>query len=138
MTVQILSRRSTLLYDRPFPARLGVGELTLNANASDPGVYFADSTQTSLIKIGPTFVGSTAPNLSPTGYTSLSKGESWLDTASTQIFKIYDGTTWQTAKAVATISSGKPSNPVNGQLHYDGALSKMYIYNAATTTWLAT
>jgi len=137
MTVQILSRRSTLLYDRPFPTKLGVGELALNANAGDPGVYFADSANSTLIKVGPTFVGSTAPNLTPAGYGSLSTGESWLDTASTQILKIYDGSAWQTPKAVASISSGKPSNPVNGQLHYDLALSKLYIYNSATTTWLA-
>jgi hypothetical protein len=138
MTVQILSRRSLTLYDRPFPSRIGVGELTLNANAGDPGLYFADSTQTSLIKAGPISVGSTAPNSAAIGYTSLSKGESWLDTSSTQILKIYDGTTWQTSKAVATISSGKPSNPVDGQLHYDLALTKLYIYRAATTSWLAT
>jgi hypothetical protein len=137
MTVQILSRRSTLLYDRPLPARLGVGELALNVNVGDPGLYFTDSTNAAVIKIGPTFVGSTAPNLTPAGYPSLSKGESWLDTASTQILKIYDGTAWQTPKAVASISSGKPSNPVDGQLHYDLTLSKLYVYRAATTTWLA-
>lgn len=136
MTVQVLSRRSTLLYDRPLPSRLGVGEVSLNANAGDPGLYFADSTNTTLLKIGPTFVGSTAPNLTPAGYSFLSKGESWLDTASTQILKIYDGSAWQTPKAVASISSGKPSNPVDGQLHYDLALSKLYVYRAATTTWL--
>ena len=137
MTVQILSRRSTLLYDRPFPNRIGVGEIALNANVGDPGLYFTDSTQSYLIKVGPTFVGSTAPNLSPTGYTVLSKGESWLDSSSTQILKIYDGTAWQTPKAVASISSGKPSNPVDGQLHYDLSLSKLYVYRAATSTWLA-
>jgi hypothetical protein len=136
MTVQILSRRSSLLYDRPLPSKLGVGELALNANAGDPGLYFADSTNTTLIKAGPTFIGSTAPNLSPTGYTSLSKGESWLDTASTKILKIYDGSAWQTPNAVASISTGKPSNPVDGQLHYDKALSKLYVYDLATTTWL--
>lgn len=136
MTVQILSRRSVLLYDRPLPDRLGVGELSLNANVGDPGLYFADSNQSSLFKVGPTFVGSTAPNLSPVGHNALSKGESWLDTASTHIFKVYDGTAWQTAKAVASISNGKPSNPVNGQLHYDKALSKLFTYDAATTTWL--
>ena len=137
MTVQILSRRSTLLYDRPFPNRIGVGEITLNANVGDPGLYFTDSTQSYLIKVGPTFVGNTAPNLAPTGYTVLSKGESWLDSSSTQILKIYDGTAWQTPKAVASISSGKPSNPVDGQLHYDLSLSKLYVYRAATSTWLA-
>ena len=136
MTVQVLGRRSTLLYDRPLPARLGVGELALNANASDPGLYMADSVKATLVKIGPTFVGATAPNLTPAGHSFLSKGESWLDTASTQILKIYDGTAWQTSKAVASISSGKPSNPENGQLHYDLALSKLYVYRSATATWL--
>ena len=127
MTVQVLSRRSTLLYDRPFPTRLGVGEIALNANAGDPGLYFADSVNATLIKVGPTFIGSTAPNLSPTGHTSLSNGE---------ILKIYDGSSWQTPKAVASISAGKPLNPVDGQLHYDKTLSKLYVYDLATTTWL--
>jgi len=136
MTVQVLSRRSTLLYDRPFPDRLGIGEIALNANAGDPGLYFADSANTTLIKIGPTFVDSTAPNLSPTGYTSLSKGESWLDTASTKILKIYDGSAWQTPKAVTSISAGKPIAPNDGQLHYDKTLSKLYVYDLVTTTWL--
>jgi hypothetical protein len=141
MTEQILNRRSSLLYDRPLPTRLGVAEIAVNFNPGDPGLYFADSTaapSTGLIKVGPTFIGSTAPNNLPTGFTSLSKGESWLDTSSTQIFKLYDGSAWQTNKAVASIFTGKPSNPTNGQLHYDKTLSKMYVYDAATTTWLAT
>jgi hypothetical protein len=141
MTEQVLSRRSSLLYDRPLPTRLGPAEIAVNNNPGDPGLYFADNTaspSTGLIKVGPTFIGSTAPNLLPTGYTGLSKGESWLDTASTQIFKIYDGSAWQTTKAVASIFAGKPSNPVNGQLHYDKSLSKMYIYDSASSSWLAT
>ena len=138
MTVQILSRRSTLLYDRPFPNRLGLAELTVNLNAGDPGLFFANSTSSSLIKVGPISVGSTAPNASPIGYTSLSKGESWLDSSSTRIFKIYDGTTWQTPKAVVSNSSGKPGSPTDGQLHYDKALSKLYMYDSASSSWLAT
>lgn len=138
MTVQILSRRSTLLYDRPFPTRLGIGELALNANSGDPGLFFADSTNSFLIKIGPTFIGNTAPNLSPVGYTSLSKGESWLDTISTSILKIYDGSTWVTPKAIASISNGKPGNPIDGQLHYDKIISKMSIYDAVSGSWLPT
>lgn len=139
MTVQILNRRSSLLYDRPFPVRLGVGELALNNNAGDPGLYFADDTaspSTGLIKVGPTFIGSTAPNVPPTGYSVYSKGESWLDTASTYIHKIFDGTTWQTPKAVASIATGKPLNPVNGQLHYDKTASGFFIYDSATTSWI--
>jgi len=140
MAEQILNNRSSLLYDRPLPTRLGAAEIAINYNAVDPGLYFADNTaspSTGLIKVGPTFVGSTAPNVTPTGYALLSKGESWLDTASTQILKIYDGAAWQTPKAVASIAAGTPLNPVDGQLHYDLTLSALYIYKATTTSWVA-
>lgn len=140
MTVQILSRRSSLLYDRPYPTRLGSGELAVNNNPGDPGLYFADNTaspSTGLIKVGPTYIGSTAPNSSATGYASYSKGESWLDTSSTYIQKLFDGTTWQTPKAVASNSNGKPSNPVDGQLHYDKLIPGLFMYNSATATWIA-
>ena len=79
MAVQILSRRSSTLRDRPFPIRLGSGELAINNNSGDPGLYFADNTaspSTKLIKVGPTHVANTAPNTSAAGFTSLSKGES--------------------------------------------------------------
>jgi hypothetical protein len=130
MTVQILSRRSTILYDRPFPNRLGLAELAVNLNAGDPGLYFANSTSSSLIKAGPTFIGSTAPNLTPIGYALLSKGESWLDTASSQIFKIYDGSSWQIGKAVASMGASFPASPTNGQLHYVEGTG-LYIYRTS-------
>ena len=75
MSVQILSRNSSVLRDRPFPTRLGDGELAINTNAGEPGLFFKDS-GTGLIKAGPTFVGPTAPNASGVGFTSNSKGES--------------------------------------------------------------
>ena len=140
MTVQILSRRSSLLYDRPYPVRLGTGELALNNNPGDPGLYFADNTagpSTGLIKVGPTFIGATAPNAPAVGYSSYSKGESWLDTSSTYIHKLFDGTTWQTAKAVASRSNGKPVNPVDGQLHYDNLVPGLFMYNSTTAAWVA-
>jgi len=127
MSVQILRLRSSLLYDRVFPSRLGDAELAINFNATEPGLYFRDNAGTpDLIKVGPIHVGNTAPNAVPTGYTSLSKGESWLDTASTQIFKVYDGTS----------ASGFPSNPTDGQLHYDKSVPGLYIYNATTPGWV--
>jgi len=140
MAVQILSRRSTLLYDRPYPTRLGAAEIAINLNPGDPGLYFADSTaspSTKLIKVGPTFIGSAAPNTPAAGYNVFSKGESWLDTASTYIYKIFDGTSWQTVKAVASNSNGKPVNPVDGQLHYDKLIPGLFIYNSATAAWVA-
>ena len=140
MTAQVLARRSVTLYDRPFPIRLGAGEIALNINPGDPGLYFADNTaspSTGLIKVGPTFIGSTAPNTPAVGYTTLSKGESWLDTSSTYIHKLFDGTSWQIPRAVASNSNGKPANPVDGQLHYDKLVPGLFIYNSATTAWIA-
>jgi hypothetical protein len=140
MAVQILNRRSSLLYDRPFPIRLGVGEIAINNNSGDPGLYFADDTaspSTGLIKVGPAFIGSTAPNSPAVGYTLSSRGESWLDTSSTYIYKLFDGTTWQTPKAVASRGNGKPVNPVDGQLHYDSLIPGLFMYNAAITAWVA-
>ena len=139
MAVQILSRRSSTLHDRPYPIRLGIAELAVNNNAGDPGLFFADNTSspsTGLIKVGPISIGSTAPNNSAAGFSSLSKGESWLDTASTQIYKIYDGSNWQTAKAVASVSAGYPANPIDGQLHYNTSTSKLAIYLLASTSWV--
>jgi len=140
MAVQILSRRSVTLFDRPFPIRLGSGELSVNNNPGDPGLYFADnvaSPSTGLIKVGPTFIGSTAPNTPAVGHIGNSRGESWLDTSSTYIYKIFDGTAWQTPYAVASNSNGKPVNPVDGQLHYDKLVPGLFMYDSATTAWIA-
>lgn len=140
MAVQILTRRSTVLNDRPFPTRLGIGEIAININSTDPGLYFADdiaSPSTGLIKIGPTFIGASLPNTPAVGFTSFSKGESWLDQSSTQIFKLYDGTSWITPYAVASNSNGKPVNPTDGQLHYDQLIPGLFMYNAATAAWIA-
>ena len=139
MAVQIQTRRSSTLNDRPFPTRLGEGELALNNNSTSPGLFFADnvaSPSTGLIKVGPVHVGSTAPNSSAAGFTSTSKGETWLDTTSTEIFKIFDGSSFQTAKAVVSISAGQPANPVNGQLHYDTSASQLIMYSSASSAWI--
>ena len=140
MAVQILSRSSSVLHDRPFPIRLGSAELAVNNNPGDPGLFFADSTaspSTGLVKIGPISVGTAAPNVSAVGFTSNSKGESWLDTASTHVLKFYDGTAWKTSKAVASVAAGFPANPVDGQLHYNTTTSKLNIYILSTTSWVA-
>ena len=139
MAVQIQTRRSSTQNDRPFPTRLGEGELALNNHSTSPGLFFADnvaSPSTGLIKVGPVHVGATAPNSSAAGFTSSSKGETWLDTASTEIFKIFDGSSFQTTKAVVSISAGQPANPVNGQLHYDTSASQLIMYSSASSAWI--
>ena len=135
MAVQILSRRSSVLQDRPYPTRLGAAELAINYHADEPGLFFIDNTaspSTKLVKAGPITIGSTAA-----GYASLSKGESWLDTTNVPLYKIYDGSAWQIPKAVVSKSAGYPSSPVDGMLHYNESTSALYIYNLATTTWVA-
>ena len=140
MAVQILTRRSSVLNDRPFPIRLGVAELAVNNNAAEPGLFFADDTaspSTGLIKVGPTFVGATSPNASPVGFSTFSKGESWLDTSSTQVLKIFDGSNFQTVKAVVSNAAGFPANPADGQLHYNQTANALYMWNQANTSWIA-
>jgi hypothetical protein len=139
MAVQILSRRSSVLHDRPFPTRLGTAELAINNNAGQPGLFFADNTaapSTGLVKVGPIAIGTAAPNVTASGFTGNSKGESWLDTNSTHILKVFDGTSWQMVKAVASIHAGVPTNPVDGQLHYNKTTNKLVIYDLATTAWI--
>ena len=139
MAVQILSRRSSVLHDRPFPTRLGAAELAINNNAGQPGLFFADNTaapSTGLVKVGPIAIGTAAPNVTAAGFTGNSKGESWLDTNSTHILKVFDGTSWQMVKAVASIHAGVPTNPVDGQLHYNKTTNKLVIYDLATTGWI--
>ncbi len=139
MAVQIQTRRSSTQNDRPFPTRLGEGELALNNHSTSPGLFFADnvsSPSTGLIKVGPVHVGVNAPNTSPAGFTSSSKGETWLDTSSTEIFKIFDGSSFKTVKAVVSISAGQPANPVNGQLHYDTSASQLIMYSSASSAWI--
>ena len=139
MAVQIQSRRSSTLDDRPFPIRLGAGELAVNNNAGSPGLFFADNTaspNTGLIKVGPVHIGSVIPNNTAAGFTGNSKGETWLNTNSTQIFEVYDGAAWQTVKAVVSISAGQPANPVNGQLHYDTNVNQLIMYNQSAGNWI--
>jgi hypothetical protein len=43
MTIQIQTRRSSLLNDRPVPTRIASGELCVNINSGDPGLFYANA-----------------------------------------------------------------------------------------------
>jgi hypothetical protein len=89
--------RSSTLDKRPQPASLSDGQLAINTNVNAPGVFFKDSNGT-LVKVGPTFVGTTAPNSTPAsgGASGNTLGEQWLDTSGTNpVLKIWDGSAWQ-------------------------------------------
>ena len=95
--VPIQNRRSSVAHKRPTAANLANGQIAINFHEDDPGIYFK-SNQGDLIKVAPTFVGSSQPNSSPPsgGSSGNSKGETWLDTTNSgsPILKIYNGTAW--------------------------------------------
>ena len=86
--------RSTTPDKRPDPALLSDGQLAINTAAATPGFYTRDDAG-GLVKIGPTFVGSVAPNSSPSGSAGNSVGEHWMDTSVVPpVLRVWDGASW--------------------------------------------
>jgi len=71
--VKIIFKRSSVLGKRPTSANLEAGEIGLNTNSNDPGIFFEVS-DGSVVKAGPTSYLSAAPTPTP------SLGELWVDT----------------------------------------------------------
>jgi hypothetical protein len=96
--------RSSTANKRPLPANMADGQVAVNTNTSSPGLFVKDSAS-GLLKIGPTHIGTTAPNLSPAagGATGNTVGEQWLDTAGANpLLKVWDGSAWKTVQPVTT------------------------------------
>lgn len=130
--------RSIIARKRPDPALLLSGQGGVNTESTEPGLYFADSTGTELIKIGPVAVGTV-----PGGTSANSKGEMWLDNTTTPaypVLKIWDGTQWLTAMpftfARPVISATAPALGTypDGTMWWNSTNGLMYIqYNDGTT-----
>jgi hypothetical protein len=75
MAQRIQHKRSSILGKRPAEQYLEPGELALNTNASDPGLFF-ETNNGEIAKAGPTSIGPQPP-MSEVGY---GPGESWYDT----------------------------------------------------------
>jgi len=71
--VKIIFKRSSIPGKRPTSSNLEVGEIGLNTNANEPGLYFETNDDT-VIKVGPTAILPAAPTNTP------AKGELWLNT----------------------------------------------------------
>ena len=71
--VKLIFKRSSVLGKRPTSANLDPGEIGLNTNAVNPGLFF-ETTDGNVIKVGPTSVLPVAP----TGFPE--KGELWYNT----------------------------------------------------------
>ena len=74
MSQRIQNKRSSILGKRPDGRFLEPGEIALNTNVTDPGLYF-EANDGSIAKAGPTAIGVDPPN-SDVGY---GNGEMWYD-----------------------------------------------------------
>jgi len=95
MAQRIQLKRSSLAGKRPNGKYLEPGELALNTNASDPGLFF-EANDGSIVKVGP--VGITSDGNPPTilgEEVPPGNGELWLDrSGGTNILKVYANGEW--------------------------------------------
>ena len=92
--VTLLSFRTGQSSDRPFPQSFTQGQLALSFGASDPGLYFLDSSA-AVQKIGGAHYGATAPNSSPQGQPGNSAGELWVDNSANYYLRVWTGGAWE-------------------------------------------
>lgn len=71
---KLILKRSSVLGKRPGNQVIEPGEIALNTNADEPGLFF-EVTDGNVVKVGPTAVSPVSPVNLP------EKGESWLNTA---------------------------------------------------------
>lgn len=124
MALPVQNIRSSTASKRPTASNLSDGQIAINYEPSDPGIYLKSATGT-LIKVAPTYCGSTAPNASPAtgGSSGNSKGETWLDTTyNPGCLKIWTGSQWD---EVGRFSS----------LYVDGDYKQKVVSNGFTATF---
>ena len=141
MAVNVKLLRTDAANKRPTAAQMDVGELALNYDQSTPGLFFEDDNG-GVRKIGPVEVGSSAPNSSPVGQTGNSVGEMWLDSSATpNVLKVYDGSTWRAANLVEGVSTSATSTvltlsnsaiTLSQTLGFDSASDITFIDDSAT------
>jgi hypothetical protein len=138
--VQLL--RSIVLNKRPDPTLLLSGQPAVNLNSTQPGLFFSDSTGSTLFKVGPCTVGLSAPNSGAVGPGSGNTlGELWLDTGSTPAhpgptLKVWDGLSWINclpytyANAIVSDTAPTIGDHIPGTLWWNSSTGLMYIlYN---------
>tara|TARA_E500000178_G_scaffold229629_1_gene226228 strand:+ start:3898 stop:4377 length:480 start_codon:yes stop_codon:yes gene_type:complete len=126
MTVPIQNLRSNVSSKRPTATGLSFGQIAVNYNEDDPAIYLRGDGN-ALVKVSPTFVGATQPNITPGsgGSTGNSKGESWLDTSvSPPLLKIYDGSTWVSAGGAGGGATGSGGDEI--VLEFDQTVTTSY------------
>ena len=143
--------RSEVLNKRPDPAKLLEGQPAVNINGTQPGLFFADDSGSTLFKVGPCTVGATAPNTGASGAPGQlgnTPGELWLDTNTTfdspgPKLKVWNGSTWINCMpytyANTIVSDTEPviANHLPGTLWWNSGTGLMYVLYAdgTTTQW---
>lgn len=104
MTFTVQHIRSGDFARRPNPSALATGQLAVNYNSDTPGLFFKTDSGT-LIKAGPTHVGSTAPQMQ--NWTERSIGEMWLDTTiqGSATLKVWTQSGWTPVTGVASVAT---------------------------------
>jgi len=101
-----LHKRTDTASKRPTAAQLDIGEIALNYDSATPGLFFEDDAG-NVRKVGPTEVGTSAPNSSPGGSSGNSTGEMWVDTTgSNHLLKYYNGTSWNPVESNVNVDLG--------------------------------
>ena len=89
--------RSSTTDKRPTASGLSDGRIAINTASGSTALFFKDNND-NIVKVGPVFVGSGAPNASPAsgGSSGNSVGEQWLDTSDgNYVLKVWDGGAWR-------------------------------------------
>lgn len=144
--IQVL--RSEVINKRPDPNKLLPGQPSVNINAAQPGLFFADDTGSSLFKVGPCTVGALPPNdpaTAPVGSPGNTVGELWLDLNSSfdspgPALRVWDGSQWidampyRYANTIVADTAPNLGNHLDGTLWWDSGTGLMYVlYNDGTS-----
>ena len=90
--VKLIFKRSSVLGKRPTGSNLEPGEIGLNTNSNDPGL-FLETNNGSVVKVGPTAYLSEQPTATP------SLGELWVDSDTKALSIGTSGQSWQQVAA---------------------------------------
>lgn len=125
MATAIQLLRSKVAKLRPNPGTLSEGMPMVNIAADEPGLFFR-ATDGSLVKIGPAFVSSFAPNTAPAGFGGNTIGELWLDVSDidSPVLKIWSGAQWVSINSfIATGNDSEIYFNNSGELSSDPAFT---------------
>jgi hypothetical protein len=123
-------KRTSLQDKRPTASGLALGEPAVILHEDSFGVFLKDALG-AIRKIGPIHIGPTPPNASPIGSSGNGVGEAWIDTANSNILKVWDGAGW----IEVTGGTGSSFDPYIIDFGLDvGSVDYGLIANSATST----